>query len=90
MPTWFKGALSRNELAKREWDRLAPSRQKEILRYFAQLKSPEAKERNLQRALRVLAGGRGRFMARPWNENGGPKSSESKHRRARVSPEEAH
>jgi Domain of unknown function (DUF1905) len=81
MPVWFDEALSCNILAKRGWDRLIPSRQKEILRYFAQLKSPEAEQRNLKRALNVLAGGSGRFMARSWNENGGPKSSESKHRK---------
>jgi hypothetical protein len=67
MPAWFGNRLSRNALAKAGWARLSPSRQKEILRYFVRLKSPEAKQRNLQRALHVLAGGRGRFMGRSWN-----------------------
>ena len=40
---------------------------KEILRYFSQLKSKEARTRNLQRALQVLSGGDGRFMGRSWN-----------------------
>jgi len=48
---------------------LIPSRQKEILRYFAGLKSAEAQERNLQRAIHVLSGGKARFMARSWNED---------------------
>jgi Domain of unknown function (DUF1905)/Bacteriocin-protection, YdeI or OmpD-Associated len=76
MPVWFADELSRNPLATREWDQLAPSRQKEILRYFAQLKSPEAMRRNAQRAVYVLAGGSGRFMARTWNEKNHTPSSE--------------
>jgi len=64
MPSWFGDELVRNPAAKDGWDRLAPSRQKEILRYFARLKSSEAKWRNVQRALEVLARGKGRFMAR--------------------------
>jgi bacteriocin resistance YdeI/OmpD-like protein/uncharacterized protein DUF1905 len=69
MPAWFGAELARNSLAKRGWERLAPSRQKEILRYLAGLKSPEAKERNLQKAVFVLAGGRERFLGRLGNEN---------------------
>lgn len=64
MPAWFRKELSSNLPAKRGWDQLAPSRQREILRYFAQLKSPEAKQRNVQRAMHVLAGGKG-----SWNES---------------------
>jgi hypothetical protein len=75
VPVWFADELSRNPLARRGWDQLAPSRQKEILRYFAQLKSPEAKRRNAQRAVHVLEGGPGRFMARSWNEKGRAPSS---------------
>jgi hypothetical protein len=78
MPLWFSDELSRNPVAKQGWNQLAPSRQKEILRYFAQLKSPEARRRNVQRAVHVLAGGPGRFMARPWNEKGRAPSSERK------------
>ncbi len=68
MPAWFGDGLSKNPTARRGWERLSPSRRKEILRYFARLKSTEAKERNLSKALCVLAGGRGRFMGRSWNE----------------------
>jgi hypothetical protein len=66
MPAWFGDELDRNDAARRGWDSLPPSRQKEILRYFAALKSPEAQQRNLQRALHVLAGGGARFMGRSW------------------------
>jgi len=69
IPSWFGEELERNALAKRGWERLIPSRKKEILRYFAALKSSEARQRNLQRALNVLAGGKGRFMGRSWNED---------------------
>ena len=67
MPRWFRAALDRNRGARRAWSELIPSRQKEILRYFAHLKSPEARARNLRRAIQVLSGGRERFMARSWN-----------------------
>jgi len=67
MPPWFGDELDRNPAAKKGWANLTPSRQKEILRYFAGLKSPAAQERNARKALHVLAGGRARFMAREWN-----------------------
>jgi Domain of unknown function (DUF1905)/Bacteriocin-protection, YdeI or OmpD-Associated len=68
IPQWFNDALNRNSSAKQAWDVLIPSRQKEILRYFSRLKSPEAKARNAQQAIRVLSGCKERFMARSWNE----------------------
>ena len=71
MPRWFSARLNVNPLAKVGWQQLPPSRQKEILRYFAGLKSREARARNGDRAVRVLAGGRGRFMAREWNGGAG-------------------
>jgi hypothetical protein len=37
-----------------------------ILRYFASLKSEAAQARNLDRAMHVLSGQRGRFMAQNW------------------------
>jgi hypothetical protein len=67
MPSWFSGALTQNAKAKRAWSELIPSRQKEILRYFAILKSAEAQARNLQRVIAVLSGGKERFMGRLWN-----------------------
>jgi len=68
MPLWFSDALDKNRDAKRAWSELIPSRQKEILRYFSWLKTPEAQVRNAQRAIHVLSGGKGRFMGRAWNE----------------------
>jgi Bacteriocin-protection, YdeI or OmpD-Associated/Domain of unknown function (DUF1905) len=71
MPPWFRRALSTNGRAKRGWDSLPPSLKKEMLRYFANLKSPGARRRNLFRALHVLGGGRARFMGRSWNADRG-------------------
>jgi hypothetical protein len=68
MPRWFRTALDADPKAKRGWEELIPSRKKEILRYFSWLKSTEARDRNVRRALHVLSGGTGRFMARSWNE----------------------
>lgn len=56
----------RVSVAKRAWTMLTPSRKKEIVRYLAALKSDEARERNVSRALRVLSGAKERFMARSW------------------------
>src|SRR5581483_3525268 len=67
MPAWFRNALRENAVANKNWKKLIPSRKKAVLRYFASLKSPEARERNLQKALRVLGGDSERFMARSWN-----------------------
>jgi len=66
MPRWFEKALEKNSLAQKNWNALSPSRKKEILRYFAGLKSADAQTRNLAKAIRVLSGEAGRFMARAW------------------------
>ncbi|HEU6448522.1 MAG TPA: DUF1905 domain-containing protein [Verrucomicrobiae bacterium] len=68
MPSWFKAALDKNQKSKQAWSKLIPSRQKEMLRYFSWLKSPEAQTRNCERAIHVLSGGKERFMGRSWNE----------------------
>lgn len=68
MPSWFSDALDNNPNAREGWTELIPSRKKEILRYFSWLKSAEARARNVQRAIHVLAGGKGRFMGRSWND----------------------
>ena len=68
MPRWFSAALRNDRQAKKNWSSLPPSRKKEILRYFASLKSEEAKQRNLARAMRMLSGTPGRFMARSWKD----------------------
>jgi hypothetical protein len=67
MPSWFRAALTKNPLARKNWEALIPSRKKEILRYFSWLRSREAYRRNLARALQVLSGKSGRFMARSWS-----------------------
>jgi Domain of unknown function (DUF1905)/Bacteriocin-protection, YdeI or OmpD-Associated len=66
MPRWFKQALAGNPQAMKNWTALIPSRKKEILRYFAQLNSADARARNLTRALHVLSGQPARFMGRAW------------------------
>ena len=66
MPQWFKQALDGNPQAIKNWAALIPSRKKEILRYFSRLKSLDARNRNLSKALHVLSGERERFMARDW------------------------
>lgn len=68
IPDWFQTALNKNLKAKQNWEALIPSRQKEILRYFSWLKSDEAKRRNLEKAIHVLSGNEGRFMARSWKK----------------------
>jgi uncharacterized protein YdeI (YjbR/CyaY-like superfamily) len=69
MPDWFERALNQHVAAKQGWDKLPPSRQKEIVRYLSNLKTDDARQRNLQKVLPVLAGTPKRFMGRSW-ENG--------------------
>jgi hypothetical protein len=66
MPAWFRAALRGNPVAGKAFRALPPSRKKELVRYLALLKSPEARECNLVKALQVLSGEPGRFMARDW------------------------
>lgn len=66
MVPFLKNAIDKNPVAKKNWRKLIPSRQKEILRYFSWLKSPESKERNLKKVMSVLSGKEERFMARSW------------------------
>jgi hypothetical protein len=68
VPIWFRRALRAQSRAAASWQALIPSRKKEILRYFAGLKSKEAKQRNLDRAVHVLSGEPGRFMGRSWKD----------------------
>jgi hypothetical protein len=66
LPPWFRTALDLNYAARANWERLPPSRQKELLRYFDRLKSAEAIERNLNAVVHVLAGNTGHYMGRDW------------------------
>jgi hypothetical protein len=61
-------ALGQDAAAKTNWDTLPPSRQKEVLRYFAGLKSGDAIARNVDRAMKVLSGEPGHFMGRDWRK----------------------
>lgn len=68
MVPFLKEALDKNSVAKDNWEKLTPSRQKEVLRYFSLLKSNEAKKRNLHKIMHVLTGKEERFMARTWKD----------------------
>ena len=68
MPSWLREALDKSPAAKENWEKLIPSRKKEILRYLAALKSPEARARNLDKMIQVLTGEPARFMARSWKD----------------------
>jgi len=63
----FASRLDENPPAKARWDGLPPSLKKEVLRYLANLKSDAARQRNVERAIAVLAGAKERFLARDWN-----------------------
>ena len=67
MPEWFAKALAAQPPAQANWEKLSPSRQKEVVRYFANLKSEAAQARNLERAIRALSGAEERFMGRLWH-----------------------
>lgn len=68
IPSWFQKALDEHSTVNKNWEALIPSRKKEILRYFSWLKSAEAVQRNLDKAIHVLSGKEGRFMARSWKD----------------------
>ena len=52
----LKKAFKENQSAKRAFEKLSSSRQKEILRYINFLKSEESIDKNVQRAISHLAG----------------------------------
>ncbi len=56
-------ALAENREAHEVFEGLSPSRQKEIVRYIAQLKSEASVERNVERAINFLLGN-GSFVGR--------------------------
>ena len=62
-PQSFVRALAANEAAKTTFDLLAASKKLEIVRYLANLKTEEALEKNVVRAVRFLVG-QGRFAGR--------------------------
>jgi hypothetical protein len=56
MPPEFELALAENKQAKEAFEKLTPSRQKEILRYLNSLKQSETLERNIEKAIGFLRG----------------------------------
>lgn len=56
-------ALGENEDAKKVFDSLAPSKQKEIVRYISTLKKEESIAKNIERAINFLLG-KERFIGR--------------------------
>lgn len=66
VPRWFQTELDADSKINENWSKLTPSQRKEVVRYLGALKSEEARERNLLRALSVLRGQRGRFLGRDW------------------------
>ena len=56
-------ALKKEPRAKKVFDSLPPSRQKEIVRYISFLKTEESIDRNIQRAIDFFLG-KGRFIGR--------------------------
>jgi hypothetical protein len=56
-------ALAKNKKAKKAFEKLSPSRQKEIIRYIANLKTEESVKRNVNRAIEFLVGKTG-FVGR--------------------------
>jgi hypothetical protein len=59
----FEKALKENKQAKEIFDSLRPSLQLEITRYFGFLKTEEAVDRNVNKAIQFLLG-KGRFVGR--------------------------
>lgn len=59
----FRQALDAHPAAARAFERLSPSRQLEILRYLAALKTEASIDRNVDRAMRFLTG-EARFAGR--------------------------
>lgn len=59
----LKIALRNNKKANQVFDKLPPSRQKEIVRYIAYLKTDDSVIRNIDKAIQFLLG-KGRFAGR--------------------------
>jgi Bacteriocin-protection, YdeI or OmpD-Associated/Domain of unknown function (DUF1905) len=66
VPPWFQTALDADSAITENWLKLTPSQRKEFARYLGALKSEDARQRNLLRALSVLRGESGRFLGRDW------------------------
>lgn len=56
MPPQLEKALRKNKVARVEFDKLSPSRQKEILRYLGSMKTEESLARNTEKIVKQLLG----------------------------------
>jgi hypothetical protein len=63
VPPKLRAAFNKDKAAKKVFESLSPSRQKEISRYIGNLRSEETVEKNIKRALAFLAG-KERFVGR--------------------------
>jgi hypothetical protein len=68
MPDDLVTALLDNIAAASNWDKLPPSRKKEVLRYLQRLQSSTARLSNLERLMNVLEGQEARYLARQWKD----------------------
>lgn len=59
----LKSALSKNKEAKKAFNNLSPSRQKEIMKYIGFLKTEASIDKNVDRAIQFLEG-KSRFVGR--------------------------
>lgn len=66
MPEDLAIILAGNVAAASNWEKLPPSRKKEVLRYLDRVQSPVARQSNLERLTYVLEGHEGRYLARQW------------------------
>ncbi|MEO7174874.1 MAG: YdeI/OmpD-associated family protein [Saprospiraceae bacterium] len=60
----LEAAIAANAIAKVKFEELAPSQQKEIIRYINHLKTEDSIARNIQRAIQFLTGEREVFIGR--------------------------
>lgn len=56
LPPKLERALAKNRSVKAAFEKLAPSRQKEILRYLNSMKTEEALDRNIEQVMKHLVG----------------------------------
>jgi hypothetical protein len=68
LPAALRRGLRASPRAAKAWKALPPSRQKEVVRYVARLRSEAARARNIAKALSALSGKEVRFMARTWRD----------------------
>jgi len=54
MPTQLSSALREDKVARSEFEKLSPSRRKDILRYLGSLKTEASLEKNVERVIRQL------------------------------------